>query len=206
MSEHKIRPGQNGGTWAASRAWFEVVSLPLEAAPEPPAAALPPNPKAAFGAQKPDLSLIPPSAGHHEALAFENGAGKYGAYNWRDKAVEARTYVAAAQRHIADWLDGQEFSSDAGVHNLGHARACLAILIDAQEQGNLIDNRPIKGKSAQVLERLKAWKIERAKAEGQEVPEPLKVGDRVECVGGFRKGCVGEIREISARELQRVPA
>lgn len=124
---------------------------------------LPANPKDILGAQKPDLSLVPGVAGHHEALAFENGATKYGPYNWREKAVEARTYVAAALRHIHDWLDREEFASDSGVHNLAHARACLAILLDAQEQGNLIDNRPKKGKSAEVLERLKEWKRERAK-------------------------------------------
>lgn len=120
---------------------------------------LPPNPKAAYGAQKPDLSLIPPVSLAHEAMAFEVGDRKYGAYNWRDKAVEARTYVAAAQRHIGDWLDGTECAADSGVHNLGHAIACLAILLDAQEQGNMIDNRPIAGRSAEVLERLKAQKI-----------------------------------------------
>jgi len=124
-----------------------------------------PNPKAAFGAQKPNLALIPPVALHHAAMAHENGAGKYGAYNWRQNAVEAMTYVAAAQRHLADWLDGAECSGDTNppVHNLGHVIACCAILLDAQEQGNLIDNRPPDGASAQVLERMKAAKIEAAK-------------------------------------------
>ena len=128
---------------------------------------LPPNPKQVYGAQKPNLALIPVSGLHHTALAFENGASKYGAYNWRDRGVEAMTYIAAAQRHIADFLDGTERASDSDIHNLGHAVACLLIIMDAQEVGNLIDNRPIPGKSAEVLERLKAWKAARPK------PEPL---------------------------------
>lgn len=141
---------------------------PVQSAPE----ALPPNPKQAYGAQKPDLSLIPVSGLHHTALAFEEGGRKYGPYNWRDKAVEARTYVAAAQRHIADWLDGTERSGDADVHNLGHAVACLLILMDAQEIGNLIDNRPLPGKSSEVLDRLKAWKVEQARKRAEGTPPP----------------------------------
>lgn len=120
--------------------------------------ALPPNPKAAYGAQKPDLSLIPPVALAHAAMAFEIGAAAYDPFNWRERAVETRTYIAAAMRHIGDYLDGTRDAPDSGVHNLGHAIACLAIILDCEEQGNLIDNRPIAGRSALVLERLKALK------------------------------------------------
>jgi hypothetical protein len=141
------------------------------AAAPAPAAARPPNPKTAFGAQKPDLSLIPPVALHHCALAFENGAAKYGPFNWRENSVEARTYVAASLRHLCDWLDGAEHSSDTSppVHNLGHVMACCAILLDAQELGNLIDDRPLPGKSADVLERLKASKVRAAQARADTV-------------------------------------
>ena len=120
----------------------------------------PPNPKQRYGDLKPDLSLVPGVAIAHAAMAFENGAVKYGPYNWRDKAVEARTYVAAAMRHLHAYLDGEEYSADtvaAGkpVHNLGHVIACCAILLDAQEQGNLIDNRPLAGKSSAMHEHVK---------------------------------------------------
>lgn len=125
--------------------------------------ALPPNPKEAYGTTKPDLSLIPPVALHHMAMAFENGAVKYGPFNWRERGVQARTYVAAAMRHLCDWLDGQEVSLDTGiVHNLGHALASIGILLDCQAQGNLIDNRPVRGKSSEVEEALKKAKIAKA--------------------------------------------
>lgn len=121
----------------------------------------PPNPKQRYGDLKPDLSLVPAVAIAHEALAFEQGADKYGPYNWRDKAVEARTYVAANIRHVQAWLDGEEYSADsvaAGrpIHNLAHARACLGILLDCIEQGNLIDNRPLPGMTSAMHERVKA--------------------------------------------------
>lgn len=131
--------------------------------PTPPP--LPPNPKAAFGAQKPSIGLIPGTALAHEAMAFENGAAKYGAYNWRERAVEAMTYVHATLRHLQCYVDGEDYSNDTDppVLNLAHARACLGILIDAMEQGNLIDNRPPHGRSSEVQDRLKAAKVEAAR-------------------------------------------
>ncbi len=46
-------------------------------------------------------------------------------------------------------LEGQEKADDSGCHHLGHARACLGILLDAQATGNLIDDRPVtEGSSA----------------------------------------------------------
>ena len=133
-------------------------------APSPAPSPMPPNPKALYGAQKPDLSLLPPVGLHHAALALEEGARKYGPFNWRDSPVEARTYVAAAMRHLCDYADRTDRASDSDVHNLGHVIACCLILLDATEGGHLIDNRAtVPGKSAEVLERLKAWKVERAK-------------------------------------------
>lgn len=58
----------------------------------------PPNPKQRYGDLKPNMALVPGVAVAHEALAMEQGAAKYGAYNWREKAVEALTYISAAKR------------------------------------------------------------------------------------------------------------
>lgn len=125
-----------------------------------------PNPKKRFGAQKPDLALVPPASTLHEAMALEAGAKKYGGYNWRKDPVESMTYVAAAMRHIQNWLDGEEYCADDDtVHNLGAAKAGLGILLDAMELGNLIDNRPPAGASSQVQERMKAAKVARAEGE-----------------------------------------
>lgn len=130
------------------------------------------NPKAKFGATKPDLSLIPPVAMAEEAMAYENGAywKGYGPFNWRDRAVDARTYVAAIKRHVDAWLDGEEYCSDApDVHNLGAARAGLGILLDARAQGSLVDNRPTRGHASRTHDDLQAKKVAREKrlAEGE---------------------------------------
>ena len=112
-----------------------------KAAPPAAAAALPANPKDRHGYKKVDLSLLPDIAVFHGAHAFMDGARKYGPYNWRDNAVLARVYIAAAKRHLDYWSAGEEKAKDSKVHHLGHAIACLAILLDAQATGNLLDDR-----------------------------------------------------------------
>ena len=111
------------------------------------------NPKDLIGAKKPRLSLVPPAGLVYAALAMANGADKYGAYNWREKKVQAMIYLEACVRHVLSWQDGEEDARDSGVPHLAHALACLLILIDAKETGNLIDNRPKGGVTAELIER-----------------------------------------------------
>lgn len=147
-------------------AWSQPNSTPLEdlAKLVEMVAAPPVNPKAAFGAAKPDLALIPPVSECHEAMAFEDGARRYGPFNWRTHPVEAMTYVAAIKRHLGLWLDGQEYTADTNVHNLGAIKASCSILLDCIELGTLIDNRPPPGAAEAVQTRLKAQKVREAAA------------------------------------------
>lgn len=103
------------------------------------------NPKSRFGALKPPLHLIPPSAKVELAAAFAEGAEKYGAFNWREKKVSTSVYKAAAERHLDAFWDGENLDPLSGVHHLGHAMACCALLLDAIATGNLIDDRPTPG-------------------------------------------------------------
>jgi hypothetical protein len=100
------------------------------------------NPKTRFGMAKPPLSLIPATALVHMAEGFRDGAAKYGPANWRKDPVSTSTYLNAAYRHIAAWQDGEECDPVSGVHHLGHAADCLAILMDAQACATLLDDRP----------------------------------------------------------------
>lgn len=111
------------------------------------------NPKDLIGIKKPRLSLVPPSGLIYAALAMGNGADKYGAYNWREKKVQAMIYLDAAMRHLQSWQDGEENASDSGIPHLGHALATILILIDAKETDCLIDNRPKTGAAAALIER-----------------------------------------------------
>lgn len=115
-----------------------------------------PNPKDSIGSTKVSISKLPMIAIAHGARAMMDGAQKYGPFNWRDNAVVASIYVDAMMRHVAAWFDREENAPDSGIHHLGHALANAAILLDAQETGNLIDDRPQKGKFAEVLSKLNA--------------------------------------------------
>ncbi|MCX2894355.1 DUF5664 domain-containing protein [Stenotrophomonas lactitubi] len=108
------------------------------------------NPKTAVGAAKVPLHLVPPSAKHYLALALADGARKYGPYNWRDSKISVSVYVAAAQRHIDAFWDGEDCAEDSGVDHLAHAMACFALLLDARGVGMLHDDRPTPGAVAQL--------------------------------------------------------
>lgn len=100
-----------------------------------------PNPKQAYGDKKPALAQLPLVGMVAQSLAHMDGDYKYGFRNWRRDPVEAITYVNAAFRHLMLWAEGEEDARDTDVPNLGAVMACCAILLDAQANGTLIDNR-----------------------------------------------------------------
>ena len=109
------------------------------------------NPKDRASAPKPPLHLIPPAAEILEAIVMGLGARKYGPFNWRTSPIRATVYIAAAKRHLAQWLDGQNDDPESGVSHLAHARACLGILLDAQSLGKVVDDRPPPGAAHQLI-------------------------------------------------------
>lgn len=113
------------------------------------------NPKAAQGAAKVQLHLVPPASLIYQALAMEDGAAKYGPYNWRKNSVNVTTYISAAIRHLQSYLDGEESAQDSKKPHLGHALASIGIIVDAKENDVLIDDRPPVGCAANLIERLK---------------------------------------------------
>jgi len=115
------------------------------------------NPKDLIGSKKVSSTKLPAVAIIHGAHAMMDGARKYGPYNWRKNKVVASIYIDAAQRHLLSWLEGEEIAEDSSAHHLGHAIACCAILLDAQETGNLVDDRPGHDKIVtKLLERIRA--------------------------------------------------
>ena len=110
------------------------------------------NPKTEFGSKKVQLHLIPPSAIIYTALGFEDGQ-KYGPFNWRHDKVAVSVYISALERHLMSYIDGEDIDPKSGKPHLAHMLANLAILVDATETGNLIDDRPPPGNAADILER-----------------------------------------------------
>ena len=103
------------------------------------------NPKEAIGSLKVPLHLVPRSAKHYLALALEDGARKYGPYNWRTSKVSLSTYTAACERHLDALWDGEDLARDSLIHHAAHVMACMAIVLDAASIGMLVDDRPPSG-------------------------------------------------------------
>lgn len=99
------------------------------------------NPKDLIGFNKPSLCSVPMRAVYEMGKAMGDGERKYGRFNWREESINSDIYIDAALRHINSWQDGENVAKDSGFCHIAHAMACLAILIDADCGGNLIDNR-----------------------------------------------------------------
>lgn len=110
------------------------------------------NPKSLQGAKKYSLRYLPLSANIAVNQALEDGAKKYGPANWRENGVAISVYIDAALRHINQFYDGkQDNATDSDAPNLGHAMACMAIIIDAMAEGSAIDDRPFPAKDTDAL-------------------------------------------------------
>lgn len=105
--------------------------------------AIPANPKQAYGDKKLPLFLVPFSFVANVCVALFEGKVKYGLVNWRATNVEAMTYVSAQERHMRKWKNGERCDPATKVPHLANAAACIAILIDAEINGTLIDDRPL---------------------------------------------------------------
>jgi hypothetical protein len=138
----------------------EAVLAPVQEASAPqPSAPSGVDPKAAYGATKPLLALVPAAGITLAALAAEDGSKKYGAYNYRlGHKVQVMTYANAAKRHLDAFIDGEDFTSDTGVPNLGGVIMCCCIIADTMANGFADDNRPAKGKASEIQDAGKQWK------------------------------------------------
>lgn len=101
------------------------------------------NPKdAAAGAEdRAPLDLLEPAADEAVARALGFGAEKYGVRNYTQVPIRARVYIAAMRRHLAAWLDGEDYASDSGLHHLAHVGANVHVAMAAMAAGTFIDDR-----------------------------------------------------------------
>lgn len=111
------------------------------------------NPKDLVGVKKAPLRFVPPALVIEAAPALAVGAERYGPYNWRETEVRLSIYLEAVERHVLAYRDGQDRAEDTGIHHLGHAAACIAIILDAGAIGKLVDDRPPPGGAAELLAR-----------------------------------------------------
>lgn len=102
----------------------------------------PTNPKDLIAGTKIPFGLVPDTARIGLALAFLEGATKYGRFNWRIAGVLASVYRHAMERHMTKWWNGQDIDPVTKVHHLDNLMACCAIIRDAELYGMLKDDRP----------------------------------------------------------------
>jgi len=102
------------------------------------------DPKGEAGKKKTPLQLLPTVFMAATAWVLKLGANKYGPWNWRKTKVESQTYVGAIRRHLDAWQDGEDLDPESGQSHLAHVAASVAILLDAEANGTLADNRPPK--------------------------------------------------------------
>jgi len=113
-----------------------------------------PDPKAAHGKAKPSTFGIPPVALIQLGEAMQTGIEKYGLFNWRGSEVRSSVYYNAIMRHLMQWRDGEMIDEDSGLHPLAHVMASCAILIDAEAQDTLLDDRSVSGQAVREIKRL----------------------------------------------------
>lgn len=114
----------------------------------------PTNPKDAIGCNKVPMHLWPETATILGAMALLDGALKYGRANWREAGVRSSIYFDACRRHMNAWFEGEDLDPDSGLPHLGHALACVAILVDSQAKGNLVDDRMYPGGYRKLIDEM----------------------------------------------------
>ena len=91
------------------------------------------------------MEFIPWNVLEDVAWVLKSGAEKYGTRNWRIDPILASTYEAAIARHaLLEWASGQDLDKDSGRHVLAHVIACCMVVLDAINNGTLIDDRDRK--------------------------------------------------------------
>lgn len=112
------------------------------------------NPKDAIGGTKLPLHLVPTTGVEEEALAFLEGALKYGKFNWRVAGVRTSIYLDAIRRHLNKFENGEDRDQATLVHHLANIRACCNIILDAQLNGKLTDDRAPRSPNSDNIDQM----------------------------------------------------
>lgn len=89
---------------------------------------------------KPDFTLIPQEALLEVSKVFTFGAKKYGRFNYSNATTRSR-YIAAALRHINQYLRNEDLDDETSISHLAHATASLMMGLDAIKLNKGEDDR-----------------------------------------------------------------
>lgn len=98
--------------------------------------------------------LVPRKALGAIARVFGFGAKKYADHNWRKKYEWGKS-IAALQRHIDAFVDGETYDEESGQPHLAHAGFHILVLLTwLEEDGEGVDN-PMDDRWPAAMERAK---------------------------------------------------
>ena len=89
---------------------------------------------------KPSMDLLPVEAKKAIARVFDFGAKKYARHNWRNGFDYSRL-IAACERHMDAFNDGEDNDPESGESHLAHAGCCIMMLLESVIKGYGRDNR-----------------------------------------------------------------
>jgi hypothetical protein len=109
------------------------------------------NPKASQGRLKTEFHNIPASAFipmerldasyaimKELAEAMNEGARKYGRFNWLDQKIEFKDYYNAFIRHYLQWAHESTIDEESGINHLSKIIAGMCVVLDADINNTLI--------------------------------------------------------------------
>ena len=67
------------------------------------------------------------------------GADKYAANNWRVVDNANKRYYAAARRHMTEFMLGNAYDPESGLHHLAHAICCLNFMLEVELEEKLFN-------------------------------------------------------------------
>jgi len=98
---------------------------------------------------KAPFHLLPSDAIEDVVWALQEGASKYGDYNWK-KGMSWSRYLSAALRHIFAWMRREDVDRESGIPHLAHAVCCLLFLLEYGKHGLGKDDRSDDGTPDQI--------------------------------------------------------
>lgn len=93
-----------------------------------------------FDTDKTPLDLIDTFSQDQLARVLQFGAKKYARHNWR-KGISYSRLIAAAQRHLASFNDGEDLDSETGLPHAAHAMCCCMFIIWMSKYRADLDDR-----------------------------------------------------------------
>lgn len=102
-----------------------------------------------FDNGKAPVNLLPREGLEQIAKVLGFGAQKYDAHNWR-KGMDWSRLIAAAQRHIIAFNEGEDIDPESGLNHLAHAGCCIMFLLDYFKNHKDKDDR-YKGEEIKII-------------------------------------------------------